>query len=92
MAYRATQCTNKDKYKEAELKQNEILQLFRKLAVDIQGSDYHRFGEKLIGSFYATMLILLYDRYARSFSGGFEEFVSIFTIFLYRTYAHPYLD
>ncbi|CAO3612757.1 unnamed protein product [Mucor hiemalis] len=53
--HRATQCTNKDKYKEAELKQNEILQLFRKLAVDIQGSDYHR--------------------YARSFSGGFEEFI-----------------
>jgi hypothetical protein len=39
---RASQGTNNDKYTEADLKQKEVIQLFRKLAIDIEGLDYHR--------------------------------------------------
>ncbi|CEG67682.1 hypothetical protein RMATCC62417_04075 [Rhizopus microsporus] len=45
----------KAKFKEAETKLKEIIALFKKLSVDIQGLNYFR--------------------YARSFSGAFEEFV-----------------
>ncbi|KAI8378434.1 Translin [Blakeslea trispora] len=51
--HRAAQ--SNQKYKEADQKQQELLDLFKKLAVDIQGLNYHR--------------------YAKSFSGGFEEFI-----------------
>ncbi|KAI9496679.1 Translin [Zychaea mexicana] len=42
-------------YKEAKLKQEEIMGLFRQLAPEVAGTNYYR--------------------YARSFSGGFEEFI-----------------
>ncbi|OBZ85152.1 Translin-associated protein X [Choanephora cucurbitarum] len=51
--HRAAQ--SNQKYKEADQKQAELLDLFKKLAIDIQGLNYHR--------------------YAKSFSGGFEEFI-----------------
>ncbi|KAI9363203.1 Translin [Pilaira anomala] len=50
-----TQANSNDKFKEADKKQQEIILLFKKLANDIQGLNYHR--------------------YAKSFSGAFEEFI-----------------
>ncbi|KAI8059824.1 Translin [Thamnidium elegans] len=53
--HRATQGNSNDKFKDVDKKQQEIMLLFKKLAVDIQDLNYHR--------------------YAKSFSGAFEEFI-----------------
>ncbi|KAG0739948.1 hypothetical protein G6F23_008607 [Rhizopus arrhizus] len=56
----------KKNFKEAETKQKEIIALFQKLSVDIQGSNYYR--------------------YARSFSGAFEEFIEAVSFYHFLLY------
>lgn len=70
---RASQLNHDAKFKEVDKKQDEIILLFKKLAQDIQGLDYHRYE-----NFHAKKKKKSNSskkRYSRSFSGGFEEFV-----------------
>jgi predicted translin family RNA/ssDNA-binding protein len=48
--YRSVQKNDKT-YKEANDKQNEIIQLFKKLSNDIQGLNYHRYSKSFSGAF-----------------------------------------
>ncbi|KAI7866942.1 Translin, partial [Mucor mucedo] len=49
--HRASQMNHKEKFKEVDKKQEEIISLFKKLAQDIQGLDYHRYSRSFSGGF-----------------------------------------